>query len=451
MIDVKNKINSLFVFNSSFGPKEGEELKRILFFHPNQVPPDARKMQVGLCEAVVKFMTTFSSQPCEALQTQTKRYIFYQPEKGYWMVLVVRIPYATKTVTTGGENKDTLIEPSVMYDLLVSAYKIFRMFIGPFKDIPPDDIYNKCEKFFTPYIMSRSIPNNISNIIQGINYLPLEKNSFFKVMCFIDLLEINYPEFKCISFVYNDQLIWNGLATNDMLTLYQYLVQTLLPKQVEKEIQGGAVTAAQRHGRYISPPDGIRTEEDLQKLHKVYLMREDDTETKQYYLVIYRTLSATVCFTVDVHTSLNIDNFRALDAFIGPQLSTIASSISEQCTLHALQTAQLANSEHKFLYFNRLNLAYKTSTPVSSLTPSTTIKPEVLSIISGIHSDRKSLGNYGEVIIKTPDEYWIAGKSSNDREFYVIIQDKNANLKDIADEVKRMCEDQMKGIFFYPM
>lgn len=84
-----------------------------------------------------------------------------------------------------------------------------------------------------------------------------------------------------------------------MLTLYQYLVQTLLPKQVEKEIQGGAVTAAQRHGRYISPPDGIRTEEDLQKLHKVYLMREDDTETKQYYLVIYRTLSATVCFTVD--------------------------------------------------------------------------------------------------------------------------------------------------------
>lgn len=31
---------------------------------------------------------TFSSEPCEALQTQTKRYIFYQPEKGYWMVLV---------------------------------------------------------------------------------------------------------------------------------------------------------------------------------------------------------------------------------------------------------------------------------------------------------------------------------------------------------------------------
>lgn len=42
------------------------------------------------------------------------------------------------------------IEPSVMYDLLVSAYKMFRMFVGQLKDIPPEDIYDKCEQFFTP-------------------------------------------------------------------------------------------------------------------------------------------------------------------------------------------------------------------------------------------------------------------------------------------------------------
>lgn len=103
----------------------------------------------------------------------------------------------------------------------------------------------------------------------------------------------------------------NGLSTDDMLTLYQYLVQTLLPKQVEKEIQGGAVAAAQRHGRFISPPEGIRSEEDLLKLPKVYFMREDDTEAKQYYLVIYRTLSATVCFTVDGKFLEFSSNFRS--------------------------------------------------------------------------------------------------------------------------------------------
>ncbi|CAG4971775.1 unnamed protein product [Colias eurytheme] len=446
MIDVKNKIHSFFIFNSNFGPKEGDELKRILFFYPNQISADARKTQVGLCEAVVKFMTTFSSEPCEALQTQSKRYIFYQPEKDFWMVLVVRIPYATKST---GESKD-VVEPSIMKDFLISSYKMFRMFVGLYGQIPPEETYNICETFFTPYISSRDISNDISNVIQGISYLPLEKNSFFSVICFIDLLEVNYPEFKCVSFVYNDQLIWNGLCKDDMLTLYQYLVHNLLPKQVEKEIQGGAVTAAERHGRFISPPDGIKTEEDLQKLSKVYMMREDDTDTQQYYLIIYRTLSATICLTVDVNTNLNLSTFRALDAFIGPQLSTIASSISEQCTIHALQNAQISPSDHKFLYFNRLNLALKTSTPPNCMTPSTAVRPEVLSIIAKIHADQESLGKYGEIIIKTPDEYWITGKSSNDREFYVVMQ-KNANLKEVADEVKRICETQMKGIFFYPM
>lgn len=451
MMDLKTKIHSFFIFNSSFGPKEGDELKRILFYHPTETSPDVQKMQVGLCEAVVKFMFTFSPEPCEALQTQTKRYIFYQPERGYWMVLVVRIPYTTKALSAIGETQEYVVAPSVMRDLLPSAYKMFKMFKGCFKNFSIEEIYTVVEQFFSPYIVSKCFTNDVSEVIQGISYLPLSSYSFFQVLYFIDLLEVTYPHFKCISFIYNEQLIWNGLAVDDMLTLYQYLVQTLLPRQVEKEIQGGAITAAQRHGRFIHPPDGIRSEEDVKKLVKVHLMREDDREAKEYYLVIYRTMSATVCFTIDATVKLELEMFRSLDAFIGSQLSTIASTIGEQCTIHALQTAQLAVTEHKFVYFNRLNLAFKTSPPVNKLQPSTAIKPEVLSIIADIHSDRKSLGSYGEIIIKTPDEYWITGKSSNEREFYVIIQEKNANLKEIADEVKRICDAQMKGIFFYPI
>lgn len=60
-----------------------------------------------------------------------------------------------------------------------------------------------------------------------------------------------------------------------------------------------------------------------------------------------------------------------------------------------------------------------------------------------------SLGNYGEIIIKTPDEYWITGKTSNEREFYVIIQEKNANLKEIAGKFLFIL--QCTGIFIYQM
>lgn len=37
-----------------------------------------------------------------------------------------------------------------MYDLLVSGYKMFKMFRGPFKGISTEDIYTICDNFFTP-------------------------------------------------------------------------------------------------------------------------------------------------------------------------------------------------------------------------------------------------------------------------------------------------------------
>lgn len=37
-----------------------------------------------------------------------------------------------------------------MKDLLVSAYKMFKMFMGHFKDLSIEEIYITCEEFFTP-------------------------------------------------------------------------------------------------------------------------------------------------------------------------------------------------------------------------------------------------------------------------------------------------------------
>jgi hypothetical protein len=37
----------------------------------------------------------------------------------------------------------------------------------------------------------------------------------------------------------------------------------------------------------------------------------------------------------------------------------------------------------------------------------------------------------GEIILKTMSDYWVVGKVSNLREFYVVIHQKNANLIEI--------------------
>ena len=88
----------------------------------------------------------------------------------------------------------------------------------------------------------------------------------------------------------------------------------------------------------------------------------------------------------------------------------------------------------------------------------------------------------GETVIKTASDYWVVGKKSDQREFYVVLNNKMANLAEIngmltiysllpllnfaiphviqpplscscvsvlfVDEVKKLCTSQFSNIFF---
>ena len=47
------------IFNSSFGPREGEEAKRIVFYHPATDSDDLKCKSVGFAEASVRFADAF--------------------------------------------------------------------------------------------------------------------------------------------------------------------------------------------------------------------------------------------------------------------------------------------------------------------------------------------------------------------------------------------------------
>ena len=40
----------------------------------------------------------------------------------------------------------------------------------------------------------------------------------------------------------------------------------------------------------------------------------------------------------------------------------------------------------------------------------------------------------GETVVKTNSEYWVVGKKSDQREFYVVLNNKMANLAEINGE-----------------
>ncbi|KAL1480233.1 hypothetical protein MTO96_051207 [Rhipicephalus appendiculatus] len=62
---------NFFVYNPTYGKREDEEHKKIIYYYPEDAEQDVKLRNVGLCEALVNFTQTFSpSKPCEVLHTQ---------------------------------------------------------------------------------------------------------------------------------------------------------------------------------------------------------------------------------------------------------------------------------------------------------------------------------------------------------------------------------------------
>lgn len=82
----------------------------------------------------------------------------------------------------------------------------------------------------------------------------------------------------------------------------------------------------------------------------------------------------------------------------------------------------------------------------------------LLRLITDLHGDLlhyptlgtpyRGISGNGEMVAKTSDDWWVVGKNWDDREFYVILNQKSANLIQISEEVKKLCGIQLQNIFF---
>jgi hypothetical protein len=92
MLRTKISLKNFFIFNSTFGPNEGEEEKKVLFFYP-EIDKNEKLKDIGFIEALIKFTSTFSlesttSKDVLSMKTTKTVKFFFEPEKDFWIVLV---------------------------------------------------------------------------------------------------------------------------------------------------------------------------------------------------------------------------------------------------------------------------------------------------------------------------------------------------------------------------
>lgn len=446
---------NFFIFNAKFGPKEGDEHKKILFYFPHSVPLDTKIKQIGLCEAIITFTATFTDHPCESLHTHKTRQLFFQAEPDFWTVMTLGVPSIEKTVEgqTHTDYREEDIQDHVYRAVLQQTYHLYRLFNGTFQSTltkcDVESLKQRLDHFFSKYLVTLRLNQvDIMTVFNGVQFLPLDKISYLRLQCFINQMEMIFPQIRYSVVLYNNHLVWSGLEQEDMRILYYYLTASLLPAITEQDFSTAPlVTSAEgsHFGRFILGPPDLQNEKNLGRISRVHLAGCDQ-EMEECFLVVYRALGALMCLLIQGDQQLDFDLFQKIDKFVGPQLSAIASDIAE---LTSRKNPSSTEMQFKYVYFNRMNFAQKTSIHTSNgLTPS--VSSDVLRLIADIHNDLNTVTQVedGETIVKTSNDSWIVGKKSDQREVYIIIHQKNANLIEINEEVKRLCSTHFNNIFF---
>ncbi|CAL8283730.1 unnamed protein product [Merluccius merluccius] len=456
---------SFFVYNPSFGPREGEEEKKILFYHPSEVEKNEKIRNVGLCEAIVQFTRTFCpTKPAKSLHTQKNRQFFFEPEDNFWIVMIVRNPMVEKPNKDGKpptvEYQEEEVLDTVYGAVLRQCYSMYKLFNGTFGRAMEAGgvslLIQKLEKFFYRYLQTLHLQScDLLDVFGGISFFPLDKMTYLKIQSFVNRVEESLSLVKYTAFLYNDQLIWSGLEQDDMRILYKYLTTSLFPRHSEPELAGRDSALRPEvagnllhYGRFLTGPANLKDPEAKFRFPKIFVHTEDGYE--ELHLIVYKAMSAAVCFMISASVELIRDFCERLDALVGPQLTLLASDICEQFTLNRRISGPDKEPQFKFIYFNHMNLAEKSTIHMrkTASVSLTSVHPDLMKILGDINCDFARVDEDEEVIVKAMTDYWVVGKKSDQRELYVILNQKNANLIEVNEEVKRLCATQFNNIFF---
>ncbi|XP_070301042.1 vacuolar fusion protein CCZ1 homolog isoform X2 [Salvelinus sp. IW2-2015] len=385
---------SFFVYNPSFGSREGEEEKKILFYHPSEVEKNEKIRNVGLCEAIVQFTRTFCpTKPAKSLHTQKNRQFFFEAEDSFWIVMYLQTLHLQSC------------------DLL--------------------------------------------DVFGGIAFFPLDKMTYLKIQSFVNRVEESLSLIKYTAFLYNDQLIWSGLEQDDMRILYKYLTTSLFPRHSEPELAGRdsplrpeVAGNLLHYGRFLTGPANLKDPEAKFRFPRIFVNTEDSYE--ELHLIVYKAMSAAVCFMISASVELTREFCEQLDGLVGPQLTLLASDICEQYNVNRRISGPDKEPQFKFIYFNHMNLAEKSTIHMrkTASVSLTSVHPDLMKILGDINCDFARVDEDEEIIVKAMTDYWVVGKKSDQRELYVILNQKNANLIEVNEEVKRLCATQFNNIFF---
>ncbi|KAM7484719.1 hypothetical protein LguiA_000728 [Lonicera macranthoides] len=229
------------VFDLRRGQHEGQELDKILFFFPADLPFSTQLSVIGLSEGLITFTRIFSPEAaCEVIEADMHSHVFYEAEPDIWMVMVVE------------KSKDTeaIWRIDALRRVLKEVHSLFIMFNGsiralldkePGGELARTHLYSFIMDYLSDFLIGKKIqlPNFRDSLKERgtVQMLTVGREAAIEVQSLVKALESCAGSTPCYSLIlFQDLLVSSTLPPDDTINLFTYAILRLGPRALSSGV-----------------------------------------------------------------------------------------------------------------------------------------------------------------------------------------------------------------------
>jgi hypothetical protein len=312
--------------------------------------------------------------------------------------------------------------------LLAKTYEQHRLFNGTFEhsmSVNNDVVVLRSilDKSFSKILASLTPQGaSIFGALSGMTFLPCPPGAFMKLHSLVNTVSMNLSVVSHVVLMFKDMLVWSDLEQDQTRILYQVWCEFFVRKLTTEPKFSFGVHDPNKNDSPINTPT-------------VFIGNEPNMEQKG--LVVLQGFGVSCLLLIEPSAIFDRAFYKQLFDLVSPVLKESAAIMAK--TLESTE-----NDEFLYLYFNSMNLALKSTIKQRGIE----LPKETMSTLLDMHETFERAGTYqGDVIVKTAAENWIIGKRSESRLLFVLIDQRNKTILDIADDVQAVCAKAFKGVF----
>uniref|UniRef100_A0A5B6ZXC6 CCZ1/INTU/HSP4 first Longin domain-containing protein n=1 Tax=Davidia involucrata TaxID=16924 RepID=A0A5B6ZXC6_DAVIN len=222
------------IFDLRRGQHEGQELDKILFFFPADLPLPTQLSVIGLSEGLITFTRIFSPEAaCEVIEAERNSHVFYEAEPDIWMVMIVE----------KSKESEAIWRIDALRRVLKEVHSLFLMFHGSIRALLDKEpggglirshLFSFIMDYLSDFLVGKKLqlPNFRDSLKERrtVQMLTVGREAAIEVQSLVRVLEACAGNTPCYSLVlFQDLLVSTTLSPDDTVNLFTYAVLRLTP------------------------------------------------------------------------------------------------------------------------------------------------------------------------------------------------------------------------------